>query len=79
MPLLDSEQILSLDQSSFAHAYKISKPYGQIESMLLWARETLEQEWRWQLIECSSSYQHGLYIFYFDSEKDYMTFVLKWS
>jgi hypothetical protein len=64
---------------SFNHAKEIVKPFGQIESVLDWAKTALEQEWRWQLVETSSVHRPGRYIFYFDSERDYLAFVLKWA
>lgn len=67
------------DKDSFNHAVEISKPYGQIDNILDWAKAELTGDWRWQLIELSSFIRPGRYIFYFDNEKDYFAFVLKWS
>lgn len=67
------------DKDSFKHAHEVTKPYGQIDDILTWAKVQLVGEWRWQLVELSSIVRPGRYIFYFDSEKDYLTFVLKWS
>ena len=64
---------------SFQHAMEISKPYGEIELILDWARLELEYEWRWQLVTVSGQHHPGRYIFYFDSERDYLAFVLKWT
>jgi hypothetical protein len=67
------------DRESFNHAYEITKPYGKIDPILDWAKSELAGEWRWQLVELSSSARPGRYIFYFDSERDYLAFVLRWS
>ena len=67
------------DADSFKHAVEVTKPYGQIDNILVWAKAELTKDWRWQLIELSSSVRPGRYIFYFDDEKDYFAFVLKWS
>jgi hypothetical protein len=67
------------DKESFNHAYEVTKPYGQIDEILNWSKAELGGDWRWQLVELSSYTRPGRYIFYFDSERDYLSFVLKWS
>jgi hypothetical protein len=79
MTLLNEPLTYLRDAVSFNHAKEISKPFGQIELVLDWAKSALEQDWRWQLVETSSYTKPGRYIFYFDSEQDYLTFVLRWS
>lgn len=64
---------------SFNHACEIHKPYGILETVLAWCRDALESDWRWQMIDNSSDVRPGRYIFYFDSERDYLAFVLKWQ
>jgi hypothetical protein len=44
-----------------------------------WCKEELTADWRWQLIEVSSDRRPGRYCFLFDSERDYLAFVMKWS
>ena len=66
-------------QDSFSYAREITKPFGQIELVLDWCKKELVDEWRWQLIDVSSDIRPGKYIFYFDNERDYLAFVLKWS
>ena len=67
------------DRNSFNHAQEISKPFGVLESVLDWCKEELTADWRWQLLSVSSELHPGRYIFYFDSERDYLAFVMKWS
>jgi len=67
------------DRDSFNFAKEIVKPFGAIESVLGWAKQELVGEWRWQLCEVSSERRPGRYIFYFDSERDYLAFLLKCS
>jgi hypothetical protein len=76
-PVQDDYHVRAAD--SFAHAHEIVKPFGQIDIILTWAKSELSQDWRWQLVELSSYSRPGRYIFYFDSERDYLSFVLKWS
>jgi hypothetical protein len=64
---------------SFRHAKEIAKPFGQLDSILEWCRSELTDEWRWQLIRTSTDREPGRYIFYFDSEQDYVVFLLRWS
>ena len=77
-PLLKSPMVFSRDQDSFDHAQEITKQFGVLESVLDWCKEELVEEWRWQLIEVSSDNRPGRYIFYFDSERDCLAFVMKW-
>ena len=78
-PLLKSPMQYIRDRDSFRHAQEITKSFGVLESVLDWCKEELSAEWRWQLIEVSSDHRPGRYIFYFDSERDYLAFVMKWS
>ena len=78
-PLLKSPMQYMRDKDSFTHAQEISKPFGVLESVLDWCKEELTSEWRWQLIEVSSDRRPGRYIFYFDSERDYLAFIMKWA
>ena len=77
MPTLDKP--LFREKQSFNHAQEITKPFGVIELILDWCKVNLQDEWRWQLVEVSSDRRPGRYIFYFDLEKDYFAFVIKWS
>lgn len=63
---------------SFRHACRIQKKYGVLEDILSWCKASLTSEWRWQLVSVSSDIRPGDYIFYFDSERDYLAFVMKW-
>jgi hypothetical protein len=78
-PLLKSPMDYMRDKDSFQHAQEIAKEFGVLERVLDWCKQELVSEWRWQLIEVSSDHKPGRYIFYFDSERDYLAFVMKWS
>jgi hypothetical protein len=78
-PLLKSPMQYMRDRDSFRHAQEIAKPFGVLESVLDWCKEELSAEWRWQLIEVSSDHRPGRYCFFFDSERDYLAFVMKWA
>ena len=78
-PLLKSPMHYIRDRDSFQHAQEIVKEFGVLELVLDWCKEELSAEWRWQLAEVSSDHRPGRYIFYFDSERDYLAFVMKWS
>ena len=77
--LLKSPVEWSRNRESFNHAHEIVKPFGQVERVLDWCKNQLVDGWRWQLLEVSSDQRPGRYIFYFDNERDYLAFVLKWS
>ena len=63
---------------SFNHACRIQKNYGVLDDILAWCKKSSTAEWRWQLVSVSSDIRPGDYIFYFDSERDYLAFVMKW-
>ena len=77
--LLKSPVEWQRDKASFNHAHEITKPFGQVERVLDWCKSELIDEWRWQLVDVSSANRPGRYIFYFDNERDYLAFVMKWS
>ena len=66
-------------KESFAFAKEIVKPFGVIDAVIDWSKSQLVGDWRWQLIEVSSDIKPGRYCFYFDSERDYVAFLLRWS
>lgn len=64
---------------SFRHAKLITKPFGGLDAVLAWCKTEMTDEWRWQLIGTSTDREPGRYCFYFDSERDYVAFVLHWA
>ena len=67
------------DRESFHYAHEIVKPFGVIETVLNWCKSELREDWRWQLIEVSNDVKPGRYCFFFDDEKDYCAFLMKWA
>lgn len=67
------------DETSFAHARQIIKPYGEIDRILTWCKSELVDTWRWQMVEMAAPQRPGRYIFYFDSERDCLAFTIKWA
>jgi hypothetical protein len=67
------------NRDSFNHALEIVKSFGVIEHVLNWCKSELRSDWRWQLLEMSSDIKPGRYMFYFDDERDYLAFVMKWA
>lgn len=66
-------------RESFQHAHEIEKPFGVIETVLDWCKNELVGDWRWQLIQTSSDRKPGRYCFFFDDERDYLAFIMKWA
>lgn len=64
---------------SFRLAREISKPAGMIDRILVWCKTEMVGVWRWQMVEMSGDHRPGRYIFYFDDDRDYTAFVLKWG
>ena len=67
------------DAESFRHSISITKPFGSLDYIIDWAKNELLDEWRWQVIRTSSDRMPGSYIFYFDSELDYLAFTMKFA
>jgi hypothetical protein len=74
-----SEQLIIREKESFQHAVEITKPFGVIDFVINWCKAEMISDWRWQLIEISSDIKPGRYCFYFDSDRDYCAFLLKWK
>ena len=65
--------------ASFAHRCELTKPFGTLDTVLDWCKDQLTRDWRWQLIEVGGDQRPGRYVFYFDSERDCVAFMLHWS
>ena len=63
----------------FEYAHELKKPTGTLDEILIWNKNELTDNWKWQLVDVSSRQWPGRYIFYFNSERDYIVFLLKWS
>jgi hypothetical protein len=72
-------QINQRSRESFSYAREIAKPFGGIDRVISWCKTEIQGDWRWQLIEPSSDIRPGRYCFFFDSERDYVAFLLQWS
>lgn len=79
MNLASIPDYLIRDKESFAYAKEITRPFGGIDAVIAWCKSELVSEWRWQMVEMSSDIRPGRYIFYFDSERDCVAFVLHWQ
>ena len=77
--MLEERVIDSRSQESFPYAREITKPFGELDRVLAWAKTELVGDWRWQLIDVSSDIRPGRYIFYFDLDRDFFAFTLQWS
>lgn len=67
------------DKESFSHNCEIKKPFGQIDIILDWCKSECRRDWRWELQEVSTDLRPGSYKFYFDCDRDFTAFLLKWS
>jgi len=67
------------EKDSFLYTKEIVKPFGLIDPIIAWCKTELQSDWRWQLIEVSSDTRPGRYCFFFDSERDFCAFTLKWA
>jgi hypothetical protein len=63
----------------FNHAKDISRPFKCLQEVLDWCTAECKPGWRWQLVDTPSDIRDGRYIFFFNDEKDYCAFCLKWG
>jgi hypothetical protein len=62
----------------YNYTVEIVKPQGVIDDTLSWCKEQIAGDWKWDLIDFSTSRQPGKYAFYFVKERDYLAFTIKW-
>jgi hypothetical protein len=62
---------------SFVHHCTIQVAWGGLEPVISWCKTELVGDWRWQVREMSSDLKPGSYNFYFDSDRDYCAFSMK--
>ena len=74
---LEAYQLRSKD--SFPYSKEITKSFGLLDEVISWCKTETTGDWRWQLVQPSSDIVPGRYIFYFDSDRDYCAFLMKWS
>ena len=77
MKVLD--HLVTRNRDSFNHAVEIHQPFGGLDNVIAWCKENMDHDWRWQLVQVSSDHADGRYLFYFDNERDYCAFLLKWG
>lgn len=73
------DHLVTRNRESFQHKVEIHQPFGGLDITISWCKENILNDWRWQLVQVSSDHHDGRYIFYFDSERDYCAFMLRWS
>ena len=63
---------------TFSFSCEIDKGIGRIQEVIDWCKQELNEKWRWDIVEASGN-TPGRYIFYFDNERSYLAFLLKWK
>lgn len=85
MQLLDQHQdhliqpSMARAEDSFGHAIRLSRPWGWLDRAIVWAQSEMTHDWRWQIVHMSSDQRPGDYVFYFDSDRDYFAFCMKFQ
>lgn len=75
-----SNQITYNTPESFQFAAEIHQPFGKIDHVIQWCKhEMTAPEWKWQMVEGSTNFHPGRYIFYFNNDRDFCAFKLKWT
>ena len=67
------------NSEAFRYALEINQPFGRLDDVLYWCKTSMQQDdWRCQIVRSSSDILSGRYIFYFNNDKDFCAFKLKW-
>lgn len=69
----------SRQADSFKYHCQIYKPFGGLDHCLDWCKKELKKDWRWELIDVSTDQRPGCYNFYFDNEKEFLAFIMRWQ
>lgn len=77
--MLITEQLDFRRKESFAHSREVAKPFGCLDKIIAWCKTEMVNDWRWELLDVSSDTRPGRYVFYFDSERDFVAFTLHWA
>lgn len=72
------EKLNTRPAESFQHIIQLQKPWGVIDHVIRWCKSEMTHEWRWHIVRMSSDQLPGEYIFYFDSDRDFCAFSMKW-
>lgn len=73
------KDLIISSNEKFSHACEIHKPFQGLAPVVDWCKTECEPGWRWQLVDTPSDTRDGRYIFYFNNERDYFAFCLKWG
>ena len=63
-PGVDIQSFFGDSDASYTHACEVSH-HPQVEPIILWCKQNLDDTWRWQIVETSGN-SPGRYIFYFN-------------
>lgn len=62
-----------------SHKANITLPFGQLDNLIEWCEANCESEWKFDDAQYVSSYSNTnaiTYDFYFESERDYVAFLI---
>jgi len=57
----------------------VYRMWGHLEEVLEWNQQELVDTWKWEMVTPSNEFDPGEYKFYFQSQRDLVAFLLKWS
>lgn len=79
MPLLDSKEGYSQVEELVSCKYyeRLTKPFGVLDEIIDWCSRENSGDWHWTLENVNGT--EASYVFFFASDKDYLSFLLKWS
>lgn len=70
---------LASREQSYQYSQAVEKPFGELDAVLTWCKQELQDQWAWKLLRTSSDILPGQYVFYFRSEQDFFWFTMRWS
>lgn len=66
---------INITLTKFGYKCEIAIPYGQLQPVIEWCQHNLDYNWHYKVLNEAGS-SPGFYQFVFDSETDYINFML---
>jgi hypothetical protein len=79
LPKVDLRTVNSRTKDSFKYSVCLTRPWGWLDDAIAWSKTELINEWRWYIERASTDQLPGIYIFYFDTDRDYFAFTMKFQ
>lgn len=54
----------------------VDLPWGELQNVVQWCQAHCQKDWTFAMLQLPSNHASGQYLFKFESEKDYINFIL---